>query len=52
MTEPASPAERVWRSRQSHHTVTRYVQLREAGGLSDQAAPRPHLIDPLLPEVE
>jgi transposase len=36
----------------SHHTVTRYVELREAGGLSDRAAPRPQLIDPFLPKVE
>jgi hypothetical protein len=36
----------------SHHTITPYVELREAGGLSDRAAPRPQLIDPFLPKVE
>jgi hypothetical protein len=36
----------------SHHTVGRYVSLRDAGGLSDQPAARPQLIDPFLPKIE
>lgn len=36
----------------SHHTVARYVSLRDAGGLSDQPVARPQLIDPYLPKVE
>jgi transposase len=36
----------------SHHTVGRYVQVREAGGRVDAAAPREQLIDPFLPKVE
>ena len=36
----------------SHHTVARYVSLRDAGGLIDQPAARPQLIDPYLPKVE
>ncbi|MDQ3663293.1 MAG: IS21 family transposase [Actinomycetota bacterium] len=36
----------------SHHTVARYVELREAGGLPDRPAARPQLIDPFLPKVE
>lgn len=36
----------------SHHTVARYVELREAGGLSGQSAARPQLIDEFLPKVE
>jgi transposase len=36
----------------SHHTVARYVELRDAGGLSDRPAARPQLIDEFLPKVE
>lgn len=36
----------------SHHTVKHYVELREAGGLSDRPAARPMLIDPYLPKLE
>ena len=36
----------------SHHTVARYVSLRDAGGLTDGPAARPQLIDPFLPKVE
>ena len=36
----------------SHHTVGRYVALREAAGLSDKPAARPQLIDAFLPKVE
>ena len=36
----------------SHHTVARYVAAREAGGLTDQPATRPQLIDEFLPKVE
>lgn len=36
----------------SHHTVARYVSLRDAGGLTDQPVARPQLIDPYLPKVE
>ncbi len=36
----------------SHHTVARYVAARDAGGLSDRAAPRPQLIDAYLAKVE
>jgi len=36
----------------SHHTVGHYVQLREAGGISDRPAARPRLIDEFLPKVE
>lgn len=36
----------------SHHTVARYVSLRDAGGLTDGPAARPQLIDPYLPKVE
>jgi transposase len=36
----------------SHHTVARYVAARDAGGLSDQPAARPQLIDEFLPKLE
>lgn len=36
----------------SHHTVKHYVELREAGGLSDRPVARPMLIDPYLPKLE
>ena len=36
----------------SHHTVAKHVAARDAGMLSDQAAPRPMLIDEFLPKVE
>ena len=36
----------------SHHTVARYVEVREAGGELDRAAARPQLIDEFLPKVE
>jgi len=36
----------------SHHTVARYVCAREAGGLTDEPAARPQLIDEFLPKVE
>jgi transposase len=36
----------------SHHTVARYLALREAGGLSGRPAPRPQLVDAFLPKVE
>jgi hypothetical protein len=36
----------------SHHTVKRYVELREAGGVSDRPEPRPQLIEPNLAKVE
>jgi transposase len=36
----------------SHHTVARYVAARDAGALSDRAAPRPQLIDAHLPKIE
>lgn len=35
----------------SHHTVARYVTVREAGGQLDRAAARPQLIDEYLPKV-
>lgn len=36
----------------SHHTVARYVAARDAGRISDRAAPRPQLIDGHLAKVE
>jgi len=36
----------------SHHTVGRYVAVRDAGGRLDRAVPRPQLIDAYLPKVE
>lgn len=36
----------------SHHTVARYVQAREAGGLSDRPVQRPQLVDEFLPKIE
>jgi transposase len=36
----------------SHHTVARYVEARQAGGLLDRAAARPRLIDEFLPKVD
>jgi len=36
----------------SHHTVGRYVAVREAGGQLDMAAVRPQLIDEFLPKVQ
>ena len=36
----------------SHHTVARYVQSRDAGGVIDQPARRPQLIDDFLPKLE
>lgn len=36
----------------SHHTVGRYVEAREAGGVLDKPAARPRLIDEYLPKVE
>jgi len=36
----------------SHHTVKRYVGLREAGGVSAVAAVRPLLVDGFLPKLE
>jgi len=36
----------------SHHTVGRYVAVRDAGGVIDQLAARPRLIDEYLPKVE
>lgn len=36
----------------SHHTVARYVAVREAGGLPDRSVARPQLIDEFLPKVE
>ncbi len=36
----------------SHHTVARHVAARDAGGLTDQPATRPMLIDEFLPELE
>ena len=35
----------------SHHTVARYVTVREAGGQLDKAAARPQLIDEYLPKL-
>lgn len=36
----------------SHHTVKRYVDRRDAGGVLEVAAARPQLIDEFLPKVE
>ena len=36
----------------SHHTVARYVAVRDAGGRVDKAAARAQLIDEFLPKVE
>ena len=36
----------------SHHTVARHVAARDAGRISDRAAPRPQLIDGHLAKVE
>lgn len=36
----------------SHHTVARYVAVRDAGGVIDQPVARPRLIDEYLPKVE
>ena len=36
----------------SHHTVKQYVDRRDAGGVLDQAAARPQLIDAYLPKIE
>ena len=36
----------------SHHTVARHVAARDAGGLTDQLAARPQLIDEFLPKLE
>lgn len=36
----------------SHHTVARYVEARDAGGLGDPPAARPQLIDEFLPKLE
>ena len=36
----------------SHHTVKRYVQAREAGGVLEEPARREQLIDPFLAKVE
>lgn len=36
----------------SHHTVARHVAARDAGGLTDQPASRPMLIDEFLPKLE
>ena len=36
----------------SHHTVKHYVERRAAGGVLEQAAARPQLVDEYLPKVE
>jgi len=36
----------------SHHTVARYVQVRDVGGVIGQRAARPQLIDEFLPKLE
>jgi len=36
----------------SHHTVAGHVAARDAGGLTDQVAARPQLIDDFLPKLE
>jgi transposase len=36
----------------SHHTVARYVEVRDAGGVVDAAAGRAQLIDEFLPKLE
>lgn len=36
----------------SHHTVARYVEQRDAGGVVEEAAARSQLIDPFLAKVE
>mgnify|MGYP003608967182 CR=1 FL=1 len=36
----------------SHHTVARYVQARDAGGVVEEAASRVQLIDPFMGKVE
>src|SRR5437762_14173660 len=36
----------------SHHTVARHAAARDAGGLTDQPATRPRLVDEVLPKPE
>src|SRR6202011_2070189 len=36
----------------SHHTVGRYVRVRDAGGAGDRAAARPQLADEFWPKLE